>query len=228
MSSLDLQRRRLLGGLGAAAVAVLVAGPAQAGSYEDFFKALERDDGRSVLAWLQRGFDPNARDEHGQPALTLAFKEDSLKVVEALWTHPQLDLNAVNAANETPLMMAALRGHVSWMQRLIERGAQVHREGWAPVHYAASGPDTEALALILRAGAPMDAPSTNGSTPLMMAAGYGAIDAARLLLKRGADAAARNQRGLTAADFARSAGRDALVAEIESAVRRRHAGAAAQ
>jgi ankyrin repeat protein len=228
LAGVDSKRRRLLGGLGAAAVAGLVAGPAWAGSYEDFFKAVERDDGRSVVALLQRGFDPNSRDERGQPALTLAFKEDALKAAEALWTHPQLDLEAVNAANETPLMMAALRGHVAWMQRLIERGAHVHRDGWAPVHYAASNPEIEPLALLLRAGAPMDAGSTNGSTPLMMAAGYGAIDAARWLLRRGADAAVRNQRGLTAVDFAHSAGRDALAAEIESAARRRNAGVSAQ
>jgi ankyrin repeat protein len=189
-------------------------------SYEDFFKAVERDDGRSVTAWLQRGFDPNSRDERGQPALTLAFKEDSLKAAEALWAHPQLDLEAVNAANETPLMMAALRGHVAWMQRLLQRGAQPHREGWAPIHYAASSPAVEPVTVMLKAGVPIDAASPNGNTPLMMAAGYGAIDAARLLLRRGADAKAVNKRGMSAADFARSFGRDALAAELEAAARR--------
>lgn len=221
--SVHAGRRRLVGGLGLAAAAWMLAGPAWAGSYEDFFKAVERDDGRSVLALLQRGFDPNARDERGQPALTRAFKEDALKAAEALWTHSQLDLEAVNAANETPLMMAALRGHVVWMQRLIERGARVHREGWAPVHYAASSAEMEPTELMLRAGAPVDAVSPNGSTPLMMAAGYGAIDGARLLLHRGADATLRNQRGMTAADFARSMGRDGLATEIEAAAARRRA-----
>jgi hypothetical protein len=211
-------RRRLLAGV---ATGWLLGGhSAWAGSYEDFFKAVERDDGRSVAALLQRGFDPNSRDERGQPALSLAFKEDALKAVAALWAHPQLDLEAVNAANETPLMLAALRGHVEWMQQLIRRGAHVHRDGWAPIHYAASGPETASVEIMLKAGAPVDAASPNGSTPLMMAAGYGAIDAARLLLSRGADATARNKRGMSAADFARSAGRDALALELETAAHR--------
>jgi ankyrin repeat protein len=213
-----LTRRLLLAG--AAAAGLLGGRPVWAGSYEDFFKAVERDDGRSVAALLQRGFDPNSRDERGQPALSLAFKEDALKAAAALWAQPQLDLEAVNAANETPLMLAALRGHVEWMQQLIRRGAHVHRDGWAPIHYAASGPEVEPVELMLKAGAPVDAVSPNGSTPLMMAAGYGAIDAARLLLRRGADATVRNKRGMSAADFARSAGRDALAAELETAAYR--------
>ncbi|WP_232539964.1 ankyrin repeat domain-containing protein [Azohydromonas aeria] len=212
-------RRRCLGA-GLAAGLWLLAGPARAGIYEDFFKAVERDDGLTVARLLKRGFDPNSRDEHGQPALTLAFKEDALKAAEALWAHPQLDLEATNSADETPLMMAALRGHVAWMQRLLQRGARVHREGWAPIHYAATCPEPEPVEVMLKAGAPVNALSTNGSTPLMMAAGYGAIDAARFLLRHGADAKARNQRQLTAADFARTAGRDGLAAELDAAARR--------
>jgi ankyrin repeat protein len=213
-----LARRRML--LAAALAPVGLSATAWAGSYEDFFKAVERDDGRSVTRLLEHGFDPNSRDERGQPALTLAFKEDSLKAAEALWAHPQLDLEAANAANETPLMMAALRGHVAWMQRLLQRGAQPHREGWAPIHYAASGPEVKSVEVMLKAGAPMNAAGPNGNTPLMMAAGYGAIDAARLLLRHGADAKAVNRRGMTAADFARSFGRDGLATELEAAAKR--------
>ena len=53
---------------------------AQAGAYEDFFKAIERDDARTVSALLQRGFDPNTRDEEGQVPLYLALRSPSPKV----------------------------------------------------------------------------------------------------------------------------------------------------
>ena len=49
----------------------LVAGfsAAMAGAYEDFFKAITFDDARSVSGLLERGFDPNARNEKGQTPL---------------------------------------------------------------------------------------------------------------------------------------------------------------
>lgn len=187
---------------------------AQAGAYEDFFAALERDDARVVTTLLQRGFDPNSRDEEGQVALFLALRRPAPAVAEALWAHPQLQVDPVNAAGETPLMMAALRGQVAWMRRLIERGAKPHHEGWSPIHYAATGPEPQAVALLLERGVPVDARSPNGTTPLMMAARYGSERSVALLLQRGADARLRNQRDLAAADFAREAGRDALAREL--------------
>lgn len=187
---------------------------AHAGAYEDFFAALERDDARVVTALLQRGFDPNSRDEQGQVALYLALRQPAPAVAEALFAHPQLQVDAVNAAGETPLMMAALRGQVTWMRRLLERGAKPHHEGWSPIHYAATGPEPQAVALLLDRGVPIDARSPNGTTPLMMAARYGSERSVALLLQRGADARLRNQRDLGAADFAREAGRDALAREL--------------
>lgn len=216
-----MRRRQALQGLAVAAgVVALGCPPARADTYKDFFKAVERDDGRTVARLLQRGFDPNARDERGQPALVLALKEDALAAAQALWAHPQLDLEIANAAGETPLMMAALRGHVDWMKRLIARGARVHREGWSPMHYAASSAEPEPVAVMLQAGAPVEAVAPNGNTPLMMAAGYGSIDAARMLLQRGADARSVNKAGLGAADFARRASRDRLAEELEKAAGR--------
>jgi ankyrin repeat protein len=65
----------------------------------------------------------------------------------------------------------------------------------------------------------VNAASPNGSTPLMMAAQYGAEASVKLLLERGADAKVRNQRDLRAADFARLAARDSLTRMLEQAQR---------
>jgi len=191
----------------------------RAGSYEDFFRAVNVDNERAVAALLQRGFDPNSPDEKGQVALFLALREGSLKVADTLLQHPQLKVDATNAADETPVMMAALRGNLEWTLRLLERGAQVNRPGWTPLHYAASGPEIKLLTLLLDRGAAIEAPSPNRTTPLMMAARYGPHDAAELLLSRGANARARNDQGLSAADFARAAGRDALATKLDQAAR---------
>ena len=54
----------------------------------------------------------------------------------------------------------------------------------------------------------------------MMAAGFGSIDSARYLLKRGADPAARNKQDQTAADLARRGERDKLADELTLAAAR--------
>ncbi|MCU0969531.1 MAG: ankyrin repeat domain-containing protein [Rubrivivax sp.] len=199
---------------------VIASFPAFADAYQDFFRALARDDARTVGSLLSRGFDPNARSEKGQGALHLALQEGSLQVAAALIAAPSARIDEPNASGETPLMIALLHGHLDAAQALLARGAAVTREGWAPLHYAAAGPEPRAVALMLGRGAPIDARAPNGSTALMMAASYGAIDSAEMLLARGADARLRNGEGLDAADFARQAGRDRLAERLRAAAPR--------
>lgn len=194
-------------------------GVAHAGAYEDFFSALQNDNARVVRGLLERGFDPNTRDPKGQVGLYVALRAESFETVQALWAHPELDVNALNDAGETPLMMAALRGSEEWTKKLLARGAQVHKAGWSPVHYAATGPQPAVLRVLLDAGAPIDARSPNGTTPLMMAARYGSEASVDLLLARGADVRARNDAGATAAEFARMDGRVRLAARLEGLAR---------
>lgn len=179
-----------------------------------------RDDERTVARLLAQGFDPNSRDPKGQTAMHLAMRDNSARVAEALWQHRALDVNALNSDDETPMMMAALRGHTAWVQRFLDRGARVHKPGWSPIHYAATGPRSETVALLLDRGAPLDAESPNRSTPLMMAARYGSEASVDMLLARGADAKRKNDLGLSAVEFARQSGRDFLIARLQKAAQR--------
>ena len=101
-----------------------------AGAYDDFFQAVNRDDGSGVSRILGLGFDANSRDPQGQSALHLSLRDNSPRVTEALLKSANVDVNALNANGETPLMMAALRGELEWVRRLLDRGAKVHQEGW--------------------------------------------------------------------------------------------------
>lgn len=212
-----IRRRRWLGVLALAAWIPR----AQAGAWEDFFHALELDDADTVADLLRRGFDPNARDVRRQPAITVALFEDSRKVAAVLLANRRLNVEARNAKDESPLMVAALRGNLEAARTLIARDADVNKTGWTPLHYAASSGSDNAQAmvrLLLDHSAYIDATSPNGTTPLMMAAEYGEIDVARLLLQEGADPTLKNQLGLTALDFARKAERDGLAQDIVHAM----------
>jgi len=184
---------------------------ARADSYVDFFRAVNVDNARTVGELLAQGFDPNTKSESGQVALYLVMRDDSPKVAAALLASPALNVDAANAMGETPLMMAALKGRLEWAKKLIERGAKVQKPGWSPLHYAATGPSTELLALLLDRGADINALAPNRNTPLMMAARYGTEENVKLLLQRGANKALINDRNLSAADMAKTSERSWLV-----------------
>lgn len=200
-------------------VAIQFSG-AWAGSYEDFFAAIKQDDGGAVTALLQRGFDPNTTSPEGQPGLYLALREGSLRAAEALVDWPQANVELRNGQDESPLMMAALKGQLRMVRLLIARGADVNKPGWAPLHYAATGGHLEIMEVLLENHAFIDAESPNGTTPLMMAAFYGTPAAVQLLLEAGADTAMKNKLGLTAIDFARRGNRPDAERLISAAIRK--------
>ena len=188
-----------------------------AGSYEDFFIAVKRNDGRTITALVERGFDPNTRGPNGEIGLVAALHGENMAAAEALFARPDIRLDLLNVAGESALMMAALRGDLGWCERLIARGAPVNKPGWSPLHYAASGPEPKIIALLLERGAIVDAESPDRTTPLMMAARYGKEDSVKLLLARGADAKRTNDRNMNAADFARGSGREWLAEMLTKA-----------
>lgn len=215
-----MHRRHTLAWLALAAT----GGLAHAGAYDDFFIAIVRNDGDAIASLLRRGFDPNTRDPKGQVGLTLALREGSMAAFNALVAARGLNVEARNAQDESPLMMAAIKGNLPAARALIARDADVNKTGWAPLHYAASCITRDAPAmvmLLLENHAYIDAASPNGTTPLMMAVRYGTADTAKLLLGEGADPGLKNQLGLMAADFARQAQRQDMVDLMLDAVRKR-------
>jgi ankyrin repeat protein len=192
-----------------------------AGSYDDFFSAIDRDSVQSIGALLDRGFDPNTPAPNGEPALFVALRKPSLSVVELLLQRSQTVVDVLNQHAESPLMLAALGGYEQICQRLIARQADVNKPGWTALHYAATGGHVAIIQMLLDAHAYIDAASPNGSTPLMMAARYGTVDAVKRLLNAGADPTLKNDLGLTAVDFALAAEKTESTSVIASSIRSR-------
>jgi len=192
-----------------------------AGSFEDFFRAVRSDNASSIKDLLNRGFDPNTRDEHGQTGLLIALREPSPKVIQVLLDSPKTNVELRNAKDESPLMMAALKGQQDLVTQLIARDADINKPGWAPLHYAATNGHVTIMKQLLDNHAFIDAQSPNGTTPLMMAAMYGSTPAVQLLLDEGADTQMKNEQGMTAVDFAQKANRPDAVRLLSTAIRSR-------
>lgn len=181
------------------------------GQTADFYRAVQMDDLKTVKSLLAAGVDPNRQNPlGGEPALVLAVREGSMRVLQALLDQPGIQLDAPALNGNTALMMAAFKRNRPAAEALVARGAAVDRAGWTPLHYAAASGDEDIARLLIKRGARVDAvspPASGSYTPLMMAAREGHPDMVDFLTRQGANPALRNSEGLTAAQLAeRSAG----------------------
>ena len=196
-------RRAGIAKLTALLLAPLISLPASAGAYDDFFRAVKLNDARTIKSLLARGLDPNLIEaERGETGLMLALRENSSAVFETLLNARNIDLEAKARNGDTALMIASFKGNLPAVNALIEKGAEVNKTGWTPLHYAASIGNNDIVRLLLEKSAYIDAESPNKTTPIMMAARAGHIMTVKLLLDEGADATLKNDAGMTAIDFA--------------------------
>ncbi len=181
-------------------------GVTQAGSFTDFFRAVDVDDVGAVQSLLAEGFDPNAVNAKGDSALYLALRDKSLKVAQLLIEQPTTKLNQLNPSGESALMIACLLGDGSLVRLMVEHGADVNKTGWTPLAYAATNGHTRIVSYLVSHSAAINAAAPNGTTPLMMAAYFGHRATAKLLLENGADPSLKNQMGFTAEELAQQRG----------------------
>jgi ankyrin repeat protein len=196
----------------------LAATPSQTG---DFFRAVQMDDASTVRNLLAAGMNPNQPNPAGgEPALVIAVREGSMRVLQVLLDTPAIQVDAPAMNGNTALMMAAFKRNRQAAEALIGRGAAVNRPGWTPLHYAAASGDEDVAKLLIKHGAKVDAaspPASGSFTPLMMAAREGQPDIAVFLIGQGANAQLKNTEGMTAAQIAEKANR----ADIAAAIRER-------
>ena len=107
-------------------------------------------------------------------------------------------------------MKAALNGHTSSVQHLLNKGALIDLEdkgGYTALMLAASNDHADVARLLLEYGANINrVETTNGWTALIWAAKRGHTKSVQLLLEHGADSSIRDNNGLTAFDWASNTG----------------------
>ncbi|WP_413818305.1 ankyrin repeat domain-containing protein [Thiomonas sp.] len=216
-----LRRRFLRSATAATLLAASVAASGKwafAGAYTDFFRAVNIDDAGAVRSLLAQGFDPNAVDSHGNSALYLALRYNSLKVARVLIDDPHIHLDQLNPSGENALMIASLQGDLDIVKLMVDKGAEVNKPGWTPLSYAATRGHTEIVKYLLEHSAYIDAAAPNGSTPLMMAAYFGYDGTVKLLLEEGADPKLKNAMGFTALTLATKMGHQDIADMIAKAL----------
>ncbi|HEU4571896.1 MAG TPA: ankyrin repeat domain-containing protein [Candidatus Limnocylindrales bacterium] len=143
------------------------------------------------------------------------------RVLELVGASPELAL-ARSPDGFTALHYPAFFGlgdAIGVTRALLESGADVNARSAndfsvLPLHSAVAGNHAAVAALLVEAGADVNGRQRGGWTPLHGAAEHGASDTVERLLAAGADPAARNDDGVSAADLASKAGHAALAARL--------------
>jgi len=162
-------------------------------------------------ATVQLLIEALGRNNTDQAALHVGLvNTDSAQVVEMLLRH---GVRVDNAAGQTALFNAAVRGDVTILRLLIDAGVAVdqtipnHYASQTPLMVAASHNKAAAVLMLARAGANPDHAAGDGVTALMYCAEYGHLDSLRALIELRADLDLVDDKGETALFKAAKSGR---------------------
>lgn len=141
------------------------------------------------------------------PQAAAATQDDVAAMRKLLATG--LDPNARDATGYTPLIAAARTGDVAMIRLLASRGADPDLRdaavnAWTPLLHAVHKGQEASIVALLDAGAKPNETDSFGTTPLIMAAGYGYTGIVRILLAHGANPRLTMRNGASAVDVARS------------------------
>lgn len=207
-------------------------------------------DADSIRALLAAGVDVNEKALDGSTPVLLASHNAEQAAATVLLTQ-NADVNAADDSGFTPLHAAVWRhvGQVGLVRLLLEYGANPNARlvkgprrlpgeignlrapegsliGATPFLLAAKAADLASMRTLSEGGADPRLAADDGTTPLMVAAGFGrgegsdqpsamefarVLDAVKFIVELGADVNAVNERGQTAMHGAASTSEDAVV-----------------
>lgn len=159
-----------------------------------------------LAEWLlERNAHPNLIASDGWNPLLLAADHNHADMV-ALLARWKADLGATNDLDQNSLHVAAWQNHLETVHLLLELGIDVNycdADGNTPLHLAAGEPVPEMIELLATV-LPVDVRNEfTESTPLMIAAESDQVDNLELLIRLGADPAARDMEGKRPLDYAK-------------------------
>jgi ankyrin repeat protein len=165
-----------------------------------------------VKLLIEAGCEVDVRHVNGMTPLIIAALNGNR---ECLWelVGAGADIEACDCKGRFALAEAASHGYgLGGIEALLSAGCQVERPivagnsdvvGSTAISLGAMFGHAKNVAVLIAAGARVDARSLSGRTALMVAAKHGHAGCVAALLQAGADAAAKCAEGLSAADYAK-------------------------
>jgi ankyrin repeat protein len=175
----------------------------------------------TTLDTVEYGADDDGKEE-AKVLLHAAAEEGNMETLKSLLER-EVDINARDASNQTPLHRAAAKGNVDVVCLLIERGAEVDscdKSGCTPLHWSSVVGHLEVSRVLLNHFANVNARQQKYWTPMHLSAANGHLEIVKLLLERGADIRAMNAEGQTPCQLSFQRG----YREIDDLLRKHGAG----
>lgn len=183
---------------------------------ENFLLQVQQGDPEIVTLFLSAGMSPQVTNKIGATPLLVAARFGRLQVAELL-LQKGADPNAKDQQlGGTPLIAAAINGDPALINLLLAHGAdpkiRAERNGMTALMAAAMAGQAKAVEFLLDKAGGLDETDNSGRTPLIWAAYYGAVEAARLLVERGAALNPKEKdQGMTALLWAAARGHAEIV-----------------
>jgi ankyrin repeat protein len=165
---------------------------------EELFQAVLQGDSGLAQDLLDRGADPNSRDETG-PILQLAALRGSVEIVQYLLAK-RADVNATDAAGNTALIRAGSSGNSATVEALILAGADVNGksvDGTSALMVASWRGNLPVVDLLLTHKADPNACHSKGETSILLALENEHEEVAARLVEAGADVNVKGNGGRT-------------------------------
>ena len=173
---------------------------------------------RAVKWFLEKGATVTCKDKRGRNTLHHAALGGDTDIITLIHTHLP-NIESKTGEGLTPLMLAAGNGKLHAVKWFLEKGATVtcqDKRGWNTLHYATQGGDTNILSLIHTHLPNIESKTSEGSTPLMMAAGNGKLHAVKWLLEKGATVTCEDKRGWNTLHRAAQSGETDIISLIHT------------
>jgi ankyrin repeat protein len=159
----------------------------------------------SVKVLFGWGADLSKLGWHGRNVLHAAAAGGHLDCIDWVFANTTIGVNSTDDEGRTPVMYSLQHGQLKASKALFARGtdlAIVDTDGSNVLHYTAAGGHLDCIKWVYaNTKIDVNAPRMNGMTPIMDAFFFNKLDAAKLLVEKGANLFLKDRNNIFAIDI---------------------------